>query len=261
MQRVTHNADACTREIPENTLTVEYAHGQACRMNFRITLGWLGSWLTLLALSVFVTEGMHYAAPDADTGAMQASLALSVSWLAILLMPLGFENRVRPQLVIIWAVLAAAGYLLLSLLMAHLNPGRGGVHLAGGVLVLVLLMSALQTLIRGFTSSPCAGLTLVSLIVGAFLAAPLYLGVVAEQFSDRVLVANIIVAASPLSYFAGIVEFDYLRTTWFYQHTSFGGLRFEYPDAGLITAVYLVIAMAMLVLSAHHNALKNVRKV
>jgi hypothetical protein len=230
-------------------------------MNVRITLGWLGSWLTLLALSVFVTEGMHYAATDADSGAMQTSLALSVSWLAILLMPLGFENRIRLKVVVLWAVLAATGYLVLSLLMGYSIPGRGGIHLAGGVLVLVLLLSALQTLIRCFTSSPGAGLTLVSLIVGAFLAAPVYLGVVAEQFSDRVLVANIIVAASPLSYLAGIVEFDYLRTTWFYQHTSFGGLRFEYPDGSLITAVYLVIAIAMLMFSARHNAIKKVRKV
>lgn len=230
-------------------------------MNLRITLGWLGSWLALLALSVFVTEGMHYAAQDAETGAMQTSLALSVSWLAILLMPLGFENRVRPQVVLIWAALAAAGFLLLSLLMGHFIPGSGGVHLAGGVLVLVLLFSALQMLIRGFTSSPFAALTLVSLIVGAFLAAPLYLGALAEQFSDRVLVANLIVAASPLSYFAGIIEYDYLRTTWFYQHTSFGGLRFEYPDAGVTSVVYLVIAMAMLMFAARHKTFKNVRKV
>ncbi len=230
-------------------------------MNLRIMLGWLGSWLALLALSVFVTEGMHYAAQDAEAGAMQTSLALSVSWLAILLMPLGLKNSVRLQLVVMWAALAAVGFLLLSLLTGHSPPGTGGVHLAGGVLVLILLFSALLMLIRGLTSSPFAALTLVSLIVGAFLAAPLYLGVVAEQFSDRMLVANFIVAASPLSYFAGIIEYDYLRTTWFYQNTSFGGLRFEYPDVAVTSVVYLVIAMAMLMFSARHKTFKNVGKV
>jgi len=230
-------------------------------MSFRIMLGWLGSWLALLALSVFVTAGMHYTAQNADTSATQTTLALVVSWLAILLMPLCIENTVRLRGVVTWAALAAAGFLLLSLLKGHSTPGAGAVQLAGGVLTLVLLLSALQLLVRGFTSSRFAALTLVSLIVGAFLAAPLYLGVLAEQFPDRLLVANLIVAASPLSYFAGIIDYDYLRATWFYQHTPFGGLRFEYPDAGVITVVYLLIAMAMVQVTARHKTLRNVGKV
>jgi len=230
-------------------------------MNLRITLGWLGSWLALLALSVFVTAGVHHPAQNADTSAMQTTLALTVSWLAILLMPLGLEITVRLRVIMMWAALAAAGFLLLSLLMGYFTPGTAAVRLAGGVLTLVLLFSALQWLIRGFTPSRFAALTLVSLIVGAFLAAPLYLGVLAEQFPDRLLVANVIVAASPISYFAGIIDYDYLRATWFYQHTPFGGLRFEYPDAGVITVIYLIIAMVMVLLTARRKTLRNVGKV
>jgi len=230
-------------------------------MNLRVILGWLWSWLALLALSAFVTAGMHHTTHNADTSATQTTLALIVSWLALLLLPLDFENSVRLRVVVIWAALAAAGFLLLSLLMGYSTPGTGSVRLAGGVLILVLLFCALQLLARGFTSSRFAALTVVSLIAGAFLAAPLYLGVLAEQFPNRLLVANVIVAASPLSYFAGIIDYDYLRATWFYQHTPFGSLRFEYPDVGVMTVIYLLIAMAMVLLTARRRTLINVGKV
>jgi hypothetical protein len=54
-------------------------------------------------------------------------------------------------------------------------------------------------------------------------------------------VSDAIVALSPLSAFAAALEFDYLRTPWFYEHSVLGSLRYEYPAwtvyAGLIAAI------------------------
>ena len=110
--------------------------------------------------------------------------------------------------------------------------------------MLVLLFTTLQSFIRIYSSSHASAMTLFTLITGTFLAAPLYLGVVAEATSHHTLVDSII-AASPVSYLAGIADYDYLRSTWFYQNMPFGGLRFNYPAPGIMTVCYLSITLVL----------------
>ena len=59
------------------------------------------------------------------------------------------------------------------------------------------------------------------------------------------MLVNGIVALSPVSYVAGLVDYDYLREPWFYQRTAFGGLRFDYPDPRLASACYLTIGFLL----------------
>ena len=96
-------------------------------------------------------------------------------------------------------------------------------------------------------------MTLFTLIAAAFIAAPLYLSVVAEANSQNTLVVDSIIAASPVSYLAAIMDYDYLRNSWFYQHMPFGGLRFNYPTPGVMTICYVITTLVL----AGANILKN----
>lgn len=222
-------------------------------VNLQITLKWLGSWVVLLLLSMFAAEGVHFATPGVDLGAMQITLALCCSWLAVLLIPVNSGRKTQARVVMLWAAMAAAGFLTLSSSPFYFEQGNRNFQLAGGVLILVLLFSAVQSLIRAYTSSHASSMTLFTLIAGVFFAAPLYLSVVAEANSQQTPVVDSILAASPVSYLAAIVNYDYLRSSWFYQHMPFGGLRFNYPTAGVMTVCYLITTLVL----AGANILKN----
>jgi len=214
-------------------------------VNLQITIKWLGNWVALLVLSMFAAEGVHFAAPDVDPSAMQITLALCFSWLAILLVPVNSGHKTQAGVVMLWAAMAAAGFLTLASSPIYFEQGHHSFQLAGGVLILVLLFSALQSLIRDYTSSHASSMTLFTLIAGAFFAAPLYLSVAAEATSHQTLVVDSIIAASPVSYLAGIADYDYLRSSWFYQHTPFGGLRFNYPTPGVMTVCYVITTLVL----------------
>ena len=213
---------------------------------------WLANWAVLLLLSVLVAEGVHFGGPDTNSSAIQITLALSCSWLAVLLRPLNSAPRLRLGKLILWSVMAASGFLMLLSSPIYFEQGDRNLPLAGGVLILVLLFSTTQSLIRVHSSSHASSMTLFTLIGGVFLAAPLYLAAVAESTSHQILVESII-AVSPLSYLAGIADYDFLRSSWFYQNTPFGGLRFNYPAPGIMTVCYIGITLVL----ASANILEN----
>jgi hypothetical protein len=176
---------------------------------------------------------------------MLMTLALIYSWLAVVLNPANSGSGRRAGYVTLWAVLAAAGFLVLSISPLIAAQGVRSLQLAGGVLTLVLLYSAVQWSIRSCAASHASSMTLFTLVAAAFLAAPLYLGVLAVAAAERTFVVDFIVAASPASYLAAIMDYDYLRSGWYYQHTPFGGLRFNYPGPGVMTACYIIITLAL----------------
>jgi len=222
-------------------------------VNLQITFRWLGNWVALLLLSMFATEGVYFATPDVDSGAMQITLALCFSWLAIVLHPVEGGHKTRAGAVMLWAAAAAAGFLTLSSTLPFFEQGNRIYQLAGSVLILVLLFSVVQSSIRSCTSSRASSLALFTLLAGALIAAPLYLSVLAEAASDQTLVVDSIIAASPVSYLAVIADYDYLRSSWFYRHTPFGGLRFNYPAAGVMTVCYVITTLVL----AGVNTLRN----
>jgi hypothetical protein len=213
--------------------------------SLRITLGWLGSWVALLLLSTLAATGVHYPTPGAEPGAMQVTLAMCCSWLAVLLAPVDSGHGTRARLMVPWAAMAAAGFLSLSWSPLFFEQGNRSVQLAGAVLILVLLFSSMQSLIRAYAPSRASSMTLFTLLAGVFITAPLYLSVAAEAAPNQVLVVDSIIAASPVSYLSGIADYDYLRSGWFYQHMPFGGLRFNYPDPGFMTVCYVVITLVL----------------
>lgn len=204
----------------------------------------MGNWVALLILSMLTAEGIHFETADIESSVMQITLAIFFSWFAILLVPANSGLKTQSGVVILWAVMAAAGFLALSSSPLYFEPENRSLQLAGGVLILVLLFGAMRCLIRVYSSSHANSMMLFTLITGAFFTAPLYLSVVAEATSHQALV-DAIIAASPVSYLAGIVDYDYLRSSWFYQHMPYGGLRFNYPATGIMTVCYLIITLVL----------------
>jgi hypothetical protein len=225
-------------------------------MNLQITLMWLVSWVALLVLSVFAAESVHFATPELDPSAMPITLASCLSWLAVLLIPVNSDHNIHLRVVVLWAVMAAAGFLTLSSSPLYFEQGNRNLQLAGGVLTLILLFSAMRSLMRVYTLSHASSMILLTLIASAFFAAPLYLSVIAEATSHQTLIVDTIIAASPVSYLAGIADYDYLRSTWFYQNMPFGGLRFNYPAPGIMTVCYISITLVLAGASILGNRLK-----
>ena len=65
---------------------------------------------------------------------------------------------------------------------------------------------------------------------------------------QKPLLTNFIVAASPISAFATALDFDILRTNWFYEHSVLGSLRYDYQPWWTYIAVLLVLATITLFL-------------
>ena len=71
---------------------------------------------------------------------------------------------------------------------------------------------------------------------------------------------NLIVGASPLSAFAVSLDIDYLRTSWFYNHSVLGSLRYEYVSWSTYVLIFTII-IAGFKISATTNRPKVIRNV
>jgi hypothetical protein len=63
-----------------------------------------------------------------------------------------------------------------------------------------------------------------------FTTLPMWLSPWVESITASQTQLNMLLWSSPLSYLAGMLDYDYLRSEWFYQHTPYGMLRYDYPD-------------------------------
>ena len=216
-------------------------------MTIVLRLPWLARsalLFTLAALAAIV------AAPvDHTAGSMQVlTQAAAVALLAAALSPRpapGTAGAVTTSLA--WGTVAAlsAALLLILRLRSRTDPGTVAA-LAMGVGVLTLLAGSLQVGLGELLGDRRLAARLVLLLVLVLGATPLWLGPVAELLARDQAAVDGVVALSPLSYLAALAEVDYLRSDWFYRHTSFGSLRYAYPSAPAMTAAYLALAAAAL---------------
>ena len=70
--------------------------------------------------------------------------------------------------------------------------------------------------------------------------APIWFGPLAEA-SGGTAFANLVVGTSPLTHLSVAVDYDYLRSQWFYARTSFGGLRYDYPEVAVSCMLYAIL--------------------
>lgn len=85
-------------------------------------------------------------------------------------------------------------------------------------------------------------ITLTALLLS--LSLPLWSSPIAALFGACRWLVDLLVALCPMAYLASLAGIDYLRGDWFYQHTPYGGLRYDYPDPLLLSGtIVLLIAV------------------
>jgi hypothetical protein len=109
--------------------------------------------------------------------------------------------------------------------------------LAAGTFVLVGAFGLGLALAAAALRDRLAAATLLSAI-GALAAAAVWLGPVAERLAPTGALVSFLVAVSPLTYLAVLADHDYLRATWFYEHSALGSLRYDYPSVLSLSLVY-----------------------
>jgi len=207
--------------------------------------GWLTVVATVLAGSVPLTLLLP---------TMEAPAATLVSWSGVALLVsviLGNSVRLRqrPLAPLQVAAQAAASSLLLLTALTWFRQTQATpasmLRLALATAMLAWLVSALVQLFSGHANrQACAGRIL--LIFALLGLAPLWGGMSMDVLAPSESgAADILIGISPTTYLAQAVEWDYLRSDWFYRATPLGTLRFEYPDFWLSTVFLGFLALAV----------------
>jgi len=177
--------------------------------------------------------------------AMHAGAVTSTAWLWLAnAAAYGLRRDLPTQLL----VAAAAALATVALILATGPIDARSFGLGAGTFVLVacfaVALSGLEGVLQNRLLSTVALITVTSLLV----AAPLWLGPVVESFAGAESLASWVLALSPFSYLAVLADFDFLRTSWFYEHSVLGSLRYRYPSAWMLTALYctpVVVAVGL----------------
>ncbi|WP_434152014.1 hypothetical protein ACR2R6_10675 [Methylocaldum gracile subsp. desertum] len=75
-------------------------------------------------------------------------------------------------------------------------------------------------------------------------SSPIWLSPWLEWSGEHSPLMDLALAMSPPTCFAVALDYDYLRSPWFYKHTAYAMHRYEYPSAGLLIFVYGFLCLA-----------------
>lgn len=217
-----------------------------------------GRWLVVLILSQLLVLTLFTGAAHAPAKAVLLALATSMLFSGYLLYP-GRLTGGHFQLAksIIWGGLLAGGLLLLALLQLSQVEPILILRLACAVILLSLLLSLLTRLTSLTMTDSANAPLLVFLTATIVTTAPIWIGAWVEFGSNSRNITDSVVAISPLSYFAVMIDYDYLRSQWFYTHTPFGTLRYSYPGWLSYTIAYLGITILLSLMEKHVCSVKG----
>lgn len=118
-------------------------------------------------------------------------------------------------------------------------------HTTLGTALLIALFAALTVFLaqRLGDRRIAARIGLGTLLMSMTL--PLWASPFVTLFGATRALVNAVVALCPVSYLAALAGVDYLRSDWFYRHTPFGGLRYDYPQAAYLS-VFILLLLALL---------------
>lgn len=224
--------------------------GQAAKNGWQVpspalSLLWRGLWL--MPLTAVLSELFLLPHPHMPFKARLLTLAATVILLGQLYSPTrGSSPFSPPARALLWSLLVASAALLLMWLTGGDMPAwRRSLQLAGAIFVITFALQGLNQLLAACCDEAFApALSLMILIL--FAAAPLWLGPWAADTDAGQLRGDVIIAASPLTALSVAIDYDYLRSAWFYTHTPFGALRYHYPPVIQLGIVYMALGLACL---------------
>jgi hypothetical protein len=200
-------------------------------------LAWPGNLALLLGLCAFVATCIVGTAAPADALALAFAGCIGIATPLLLPQCEGGDTLARR---LAWTGACAGSAGLLIAVGTDIDAGATG-RLTLGVAALAFAADATIIWLARWLDAPAAAAWATALLVASF-AVPLILGPLAEACAEQRWLVNGIVAASPLSHLATQIDYDYLRTPWFYRYSELGALRFEYAPPLVTTAVLLCIA-------------------
>ncbi|RPI59365.1 MAG: hypothetical protein EHM50_09320 [Lysobacterales bacterium] len=133
---------------------------------------------------------------------------------------------------------ALAAVAVLTAAAATGSVERGAVAVMAGAFVLVGSFGFVLAFASALLRDPLMAVTLVGSLGALAAAGPLWLGPIAEGFAPTGAFVDAVVAGTPLTFLAVLVDHDYLRATWFYEHSALGALRYDYPSVVSLSLVY-----------------------
>jgi hypothetical protein len=182
--------------------------------------------------------------------------------LAVVLMP--SQGRGEPPAIaipLVWSLLSAIALLcgLVGVSTVRVSSGTA-LALAQGIAVLVFLFGCWSfTLAYYFNDRRLAArITLVILLL--CLTLPLWAAPFAALYGASQWLVDTIVALCPISYLAALTEIDYLRGIWFYQHTPYGSLKYDYPNPAYTTILILLSSLSITFLTRFSWPGRRLRK-
>ena len=127
-------------------------------------------------------------------------------------------------------------------------------------LMLFLVLMAALAPVLAFPKRCIEARQVAFAVLAILFALPIWLGPLAEQTGNHPGLTNLIVGTSPLSAFAVSLDIDYLRTSWFYNHSVLGSLRYEYVSWSTYVLIFTII-IAGFEISGTTNRPKAIRNV
>ncbi len=188
-----------------------------------------GFWYVIPLTAVILLANSLFVVPQGPGERALLALVYAATTLAaaVLLTPLDREfTRASWWSLVRHSAITATVFLAVALIDPQTRVLGAQLFLTAAVLFL-LLLAALVPVLNYARHRTSTRQILFSAII-ALLLAPIWLGPLAEISGNPELMTNLIVGMSPLSAIAATMDLDYLRTSWFYQHSVIGSLRYEY---------------------------------
>lgn len=138
------------------------------------------------------------------------------------------------------------GFVWLLAIELHVGEIAIGImaHMFAAVVILCFLSDRAGRLLeRIFGMSTSAASSVVLVLFAIAGSAPVWFGPWVIYFDDHQWLTNATVAISPVSYLANLAEVDYLRSSWFYEHTPYGGMRFSYASSFTSHLAFITLAV------------------
>lgn len=157
--------------------------------------------------------------------------AVSIIGLGFALNP-DWRGRPGRLSILVWSFFLA---LASALVTVSVNYGSGLlIELSARTSVAVFLLSffmhsVTRAVMAQFTYNCHIPWNILCVVI-MLMTLPLWMAPWVESIAPTPPRLHLLLWSSPLSYLAGMLDYDYLRNQWFYQHTPYGMLRYEYPD-------------------------------
>lgn len=199
-------------------------------------------WLVRLALTLLLATAACFAV-HGSLGTVAAALTFAIAGglFAVVLMPITPNVSPRLPMLLLWASFAGPACAFPALMV---SGSSDSLSLGGTLLLFVVTFGTLRQWISARTNDATATAWIMMILLG-MAAVPLYLGGLAEHFSQQGWLVGIIANTSPVSHLAAALDVDYLRSNWFYTHSRLGSLRFDYLAPAVNAAGYILVGLML----------------